>query len=115
MKRFLRFCIPQTITRRGAGLGNELHGLAKTYLAAEVLDAKALPPAWGLSRREYWRYFGSSRLDWLHHSLLCSLLPTYVFDEGQYRATGLADFGEAVGVYAETHNLFARPAYVLLT
>jgi len=111
----MRFCIPQTITRRGAGLGNELHGWAKAYLAAEALDAKALPPAWGRSSRGYRRYFNSSRLDWLHRSLLISLLPTHVFDEEQYVATGVLDFVEAVRVYADRHNLLTRLAFVFVT
>jgi hypothetical protein len=115
MSRLLRFCIPSKITRRGAGLGNELHGWAKAHLAAEVLNAKAVHPAWGRSSREYWKYFNSSRLDWFHHSFLLSLLPTFVFDEKEYRATGVQDFGEAVKTYAERHSLFARPAYVVVT
>ena len=115
MSRFLRFCIPQRISRRGAGLGNELHGWAKAYLAAEVLGAKALPPAWGRNSRGYWQYFNSRRLDWLHQSLLMALLPTYVFDEEQYLAMGVRDFGDAVKVYADRHNLLTQPAFVFST
>ncbi len=115
MSRSLRFCMPQRLTRRGAGLGNELHGYAKAILAAQALGAKPLSPAWGRNSRAYWRYFGSSRLDWIQHSLLGIALPSWVFDEADYVATGERDFAKAVGVYAAAHQLQNRTAFVLIT
>lgn len=115
MSTAFRFCIPQRITQRGAGLGNELHGYAKVCLAAGELRARSLLPAWGRNPRGYWRYFKSSRLDWLYQTLLVSALPTYVFDEEQYLATGEHDFRRAVRAYADHHGLDSRSAFAFVT
>ena len=84
-------------------------------MAAEALGARALPPAWGRNPRGYWRYFNSSRTDWVRQSLLLSVLPTYVFDEEQYLATGVRDFGEAVSVYADRHDLLTKSTFAFVT
>jgi hypothetical protein len=115
MSRGLRICIPERVSRSGAGLGNELHGWAKAYLAAEALDAHVLAPAWGRNPRGYRRYFGASRLDWLFHDLLRSTFPRYIFDEKEYLATGVSAFSDAVRAYASMHALLEKPTYVLST
>lgn len=96
----IRLCIPG-VTGRGIGLGNELYPWAKAWLAAQAIDGKALPPAFGLNPRQYWRYFGTSRLDWLSHRALLKAMPRYRFTEADYLSTGEHDFRKAVAVFAE--------------
>lgn len=86
---------------RGAGLGNELYPWAKAWLAAQAIDGIALPPAFGLNPRRYWRYFDTSRLDWISHRALLKTLPRYRFTEEDYRSTGEHDFRKAVAVFSE--------------
>ena len=108
----MRFCIPRMSAPRGAGLGNELFGWSKAFLASEVLGAKLLHPAFGLNRRLYHRDFGTSRFDWLGQRLLTTSLPVVEFDEDAYRATGKDDFEEAVAEFAEREGLLKRHSYV---
>ena len=65
----LRFSIAQ-VRKRGYGLGNELIPWARALLAAQLLGAHFLPPAFGLNRRRYWRHFGTPRYDWLRNRTL---------------------------------------------
>jgi hypothetical protein len=96
----IRLCLPAAIGR-GAGLGNELYPWAKAWLAAQAIDGKALPPAFGLNPRQYRRYFGTSRLDWVTHRALLKAMPRYRFTETDYLSTGEHDFRKAVAVFAE--------------
>lgn len=96
----IRLCVPG-VAGRGAGLGNELFPWAKAWLAAQVIDGVALPPAFGLNLRQYWRYFGTSRLDWISHRALLHTMPRYRFTEKDYRSTGEQDYRKAVAVFAE--------------
>lgn len=96
----IRLCVPAA-AGRGAGLGNELYPWAKAWLAAQAISGIALPPAFGLNPRQYWRYFGTSRLDWITHRALLKTLPRYRFTEQDYRSTGEQDFRKAVAVFAE--------------
>ena len=108
----MRFCIPRVVGR-GAGLGNELLPWAKAYIASEELGIKLLPPAWGLNDRKYWTYFDSSRLDWLVHRALSTVLPTYTFTEADYREAGGHDLALAIRNFSARHDLATKPAYVL--
>ncbi len=96
----IRLCVPG-IVGRGAGLGNELYPWAKAWLAAQAIDGIALPPAFGLNPRQYWRYFGTPRTDWISHRALLHTLPRYRFTEQDYLSTGERDYRKAVAVFAE--------------
>lgn len=109
-----RFCLP-CVPGRGAGLGNEMIPWARAHLAAAVLGARCLRPAFGLNARGYRRHFGTSRLDWLGHRLLRQALPVVRFSEADYRAYGGGDVVPALQGFARAHGLFQRPAYVLVT
>ena len=100
---------------RGAGLGNELIPWARAFLAAQVTGATCLPPAFGMNTRRYWRHFGTSRLDWLHHRALQSLLPVVEFDEAAFDHHGGGDVVDALRRFALAEQLATRAAYVLVT
>ncbi len=110
----MKFCAPLAIGR-GAGLGNELFGWAKGFLASQELDLRLLHPPFGTSRYGYRADFGTSRFDWLGHRALSLALPTFHFSEEDYRATREADFSRAIRVYADHHGLDDRSWYVLQT
>src|ERR1700691_1321739 len=63
IRPLLRYCLPRG-RQNGHGLADEIVPWAGAFLAAEVLEAKLLPPAFGLNRRGYWRPFRSSPDDW---------------------------------------------------
>jgi hypothetical protein len=103
------------IGRRHQGLGNELIPWAKAFIASQELKIKFLPPALGLNDRQYHKYFGTSRWDWVYYAALKKVLPCYVFTEEEYLATGEKDFADAIRVYAEKNNLHQKSSYALLT
>jgi hypothetical protein len=76
------------VVGRGAGLGNELIPWAKAFIASQELNAHLMYPAWGLNKREYRKYFETSRIDWLFPMVLQKLLPTYTLTEFEYRESG---------------------------
>jgi hypothetical protein len=110
----LRVCIAQ-VRKRGYGLGNELIPWARALLAAQVLDAHFLPPAFGLNRRRYWRHFGTPRYDWLRNRTLPYLLPRVEFTEADWRAHGGGDVLPALRSFAAEHRLLERRAYAFTT
>ena len=110
----IRYCIAQ-VRKRGYGLGNELIPWARALLAAQVLDAHFLPPAFGLNRRRYWRHFGTPRYDWLRNRTLQRLLPRVEFTEADWHAHGGGDVLPALRSFAAEHRLLERRAYVLTT
>jgi hypothetical protein len=111
----MKYCFPASFGPRGTGLGNELIPLAKAFIASSELGLRLLPTAWGLNRRGYGLYFGSSRVDWVRLFLLSRTLPVYRFTEADYEATGQADFDRAIRVYAEGLGLDRKKTYVLMT
>lgn len=110
----LRFSLPR-VNGRGAGLGNELIPWARSFLAAQVIGAQALPPAFGFNARRYWRHFGTPRYDWTLHKAMEYLLPVVEFGEDEYLHHGGGDVVEALRSFAETEKLFSRRAFVLVT
>ena len=110
----IRFCIAQ-VRKRGYGLGNELIPWARALLAAQVLDARFLPPAFGLNRRRYWRHFDTPRYDWLRNRALQRLLPRVEFTEADWRRHGGGDVLPALRAFAAEHRLLERRAYVFTT
>ena len=110
----LRYCLPRVRTR-GHGLGNELIPWARAFLAAQVLNAKLLPPAFGLNRRGYWRHFQTAPDDWIYNRALEYLLPVIRFSESDYLAHGGGDAFSALSNFAASHRLQERSAYVLVT
>lgn len=109
-----RFSIPR-VRGRGAGLGNELIPWARSFLAAQVVGAHALKPAFGLNKRRYWRHFGTPRYDWLIHKGLEYLLPVVEFKEVDYLRHGGGDFLDAFRKFADAERLHERSNYLLVT
>lgn len=110
----IRYAIAQ-VRKRGYGLGNELIPWARALLAAQVLDARLLPPAFGLNRRRYWRHFGTPRYDWIRNRALQRLLPRVEFTEADWREHGGGDVLPALRSFATKHRLLERRAYVFMT
>ncbi|MGH8142689.1 MAG: hypothetical protein ACREU2_09260 [Steroidobacteraceae bacterium] len=110
----LRFCLPRVRTQ-GHGLGNELVPWARAFLASQVLQARLLPPAFGLNRRSYWRDFRSPPDDWVYNRALERLLPVVNFTEADYLAHGGGDVVTALRSFAAAHKLHQRSMYVLAT
>jgi hypothetical protein len=97
----------------GYGLGNDLIPWAKGYILSKELGARLMHPAWGNNPRKYWRYFGTSRLDWQWYRVLARTLPRYVFSEEDYREFGENDFEKACKRFAEKYNLYDKQAYII--
>jgi hypothetical protein len=110
----LRYCIPR-VRHRGHGLGNELVPWARAFLASQLLDAKLLPPAFGLNRRGYWQYFGTSPDDWIYHRGMQALLPVVEFNESDYLAHGGGNVVNALRSFAAANELHQRRIFALLT
>jgi hypothetical protein len=110
----LRYCLSR-VKNRGYGLGNELLPWARAFLASQVLNAKLLPPAFGMNRRAYWWHFHTAPDDWIYHRALEYLLPVVEFKESDYLAHGGGDVVAALKGFAATHRLHQRRAYVLVT
>lgn len=110
----LRYCLPE-VRKRGYGLGNELIPWARAWLAAQLLDATPLPPAFGLNRRRYWRHFGTPLDDWMHGRALVRLLPCIEFTERDYLEHGGGDLPTALRAFGATHRLAERGTWVLKT
>lgn len=110
----LRYCMAR-VRRRGLGLGNELLPWARAFIAAQVLDAKLLPPAFGMNRRGYWRHFHTAPDDWLAHRALEVLLPVIEFTETDYLEHGGGDAVAALQRFAKARALHRRRAFLLVT
>jgi len=110
----LRFCIPR-VRNRGYGLGNELVPWARAFLAAQILDAKLLPPAFGLNRRGYWRDFYTSPDDWIYQRALRRLLPVVEFTEADYIAHGGGSAVTALRSFIAAHGLLERHLFAFVT
>lgn len=109
-----RFCIPKVIGR-GAGLGNELVPWCRSFLAAQLLGAHSVAPAFGLNPRRYGRHFGTPAWDWLAHRMAVRVLPTLEFTEQDYLDHGGGDVVSALRAFAEQKALFERQVFVLQT
>jgi hypothetical protein len=103
------------VSRRGYGLGNELLPWARAFLAAQVLNAKLLPPALGMNRRGYWRHFFIAPDDWIYRRAIEHLLPVVEFSEGDFLSHGGADVVQALRSFAQQRDLYRRNAFVLVT
>ncbi len=114
MRMGLRVCIPSVIGR-GAGLGNELIPWCRSHIAATVLGARLLPPAFGMNSRKYWRHFGTPRYDWMLHRLIKAGLPNYIFTQEEYEMSGALQAEVAIEIYAKKYGLFAKRSWVLST
>jgi hypothetical protein len=110
----LRYCLSR-VKNRGYGLGNEFLPWARAFLASQVLDAKLLPPAFGMNRRAYWQHFNTAPDDWIQQRALEYLLPVVEFRESDYLAHGGGDVVTALQGFAAAHGLYQRRAYVLVT
>ena len=110
----LRYCLPR-VRNRGHGLGNELIPWARAFLASQILDARLLPPAFGLNRRGYWQHFRTSPDDWIYHRALQSLLPVIEFNESDYLAHGGGNVVQALRSFADANDLHRRRVFALVT
>ncbi len=110
----LRYCLAR-VRNQGYGLGNELVPWARAFLAAQVLGARLLPPAFGLNRREYWRHFRTAPDDWIYNRAIERLLPVVPFTEADYLRHGGEDVVAALRSFAQAQGLQRRAAYVLVT
>jgi hypothetical protein len=87
----------------------------RAFLAAQLLRAKLLPPAFGLNRRGYWQDFRTSPDDWIHQRAMQRLLPVIKFTEADYLAHGGGSAVSALRSFAAAHGLHDRQLYVLVT
>lgn len=110
----MRFSLPR-VRGLGAGLGNELIPWARAFLAAQVVGARALPPAFGFNPRKYWRHFGTPRYDWVLHKAIEYMLPVVEFKETDYWRHGGGDVVQALRKFADAADLHRRRAFVLVT
>ena len=110
----LRYCLPR-VAKRGHGLANELIPWARAFLAAQILGARLLPPAFALNRRRYWRHFGTPLDDWIRNRAIEHLLPRVEFAEEDYLEHGGNDLLVALRSFAAAHGLYDRAGYVLTT
>jgi hypothetical protein len=110
----LRYCMP-IVQGRGAGLGNELVPWARAHLMAQVLGARAIPPAFGLNERGYGRHFGTPRADWLLHRGLRRVLPEVEFTAADFYAHGGGNVLDAFRRFALAQGLFDRSGFVVTT
>jgi len=109
----MRIVLPERISFKGAGLGNEIAPWAKAFLAAQAAGARYLRPAWGLNPRKYRKFFGSSRLDWIGQLLLDRGTARHRFTEDDYLAAGEEDFGEAFRIWTESKGLSEKRHWVV--
>jgi hypothetical protein len=109
-----RYCISR-VRSRGHGLGNELVPWARAFLAAQLLDAKLLPPAFGLNRRGYWQHFRTSPDDWIQQRAMQHLLPVIEFTEADYLAHGGGSAVTALRSFIAAHKLRERRLLLLVT
>lgn len=110
----MRYCIPR-VRNRGHGLGNEIVPWARAFLAAQLLNAKLLPPAFGLNRRGYWRHFKTSPDDWIYHRVLQKILPVVEFTEADYLAHGGGSAVTALCSFIAQHKLHERRVFAFVT
>jgi len=88
---------------------------ARAFLAAQILGAKLLPPAFGLNRRAYWQHFNTSPDDWIFQRALQRLMPVVEFTEADYVAHGGGSAVSALRSFAEAHHLHQRHVFALVT
>ena len=79
------------------------------------LNAKLLPPAFGLNRRGYWRHFKTSPDDWIYHRALQKLLPVVEFTEADYLAHGGGSAVTALCSFIAEHKLHERRVFAFVT
>ncbi len=103
------------VRRQGYGLGNELVPWARAFLAAQVLGARLIYPAFGLNRRGYWRTFGTAPDDWILHRSLERMLPVVEFAEADYIRHGGGDVVRALRGFAAEQALHSRKLFLLVT
>jgi hypothetical protein len=114
MPALLRYCLPR-VRHNGHGLANEIVPWARAFLAAQVLDAKLLPPAFGMNRRGYWRHFRTSPDDWIFNRAIEHVMPVVEFRETDYLAHGGEDVVPALRSFAAAHRLLERPLFAFVT
>jgi hypothetical protein len=102
--------IPGITGVRGSGFGNEAISWAKAFIGAQELGLRVAHPAWGLNPRQYWRDFGTSRVDWLAHRAVAPFVVDISWPE--VRATGFDDYALALRALRGQLPLHRRPLVV---
>lgn len=74
--RSRRYSVAVPITRRGAGLGNEIRVLGKAYIASQVLRAQLVEQPWWLNERRYAPVMGANVMGPIAARAAQVLLPT---------------------------------------
>jgi hypothetical protein len=108
----MRLVVARRLGRRGEGLGNELVGWSKGYLASQALNAKLIGPGWGANKRGYYRHFQTSRLDFVLEELLVRS-PSYRFTEEDYWASDEIKFDRAITRWAGEKGLLCKANFVV--
>ena len=114
IKDYFRYSIPH-VTGRGSGLGNELIPWARAILIGSILGVKALPPAFGLNSRKYWKYFQTFRFDYISNRIIENVLPNIEFTEKDFYDYGGGSLTLAVNNFSEKHRLSERNSWVVTT
>ncbi len=109
----LRYCLPR-VNRQGHGLDG-LVPWARAFLAAQVLDATLLPPAFDLHRCGYWRDLHPSLYRRFYHRAVEQSLPKVEFTEADYLAHGGGDVVPTLHSFARAHRLARRAMWVFVT
>lgn len=87
------YSLSRTLTRSGAGLGNELIPAAKAYLCAQALGASQVPHSWSWNPRGYRALLDSSRFDALPPRLAEWTLPTLEITREAWLSSRIEDYG----------------------
>ncbi len=91
----MRWSIPQLISPRGAGLGNEIFPWAKAYLASSALGLRLVDPPWRLNTRRYDRELDAGPWDTIGY-LATRALPSAEVSRAMVIETGKLDYYEAM-------------------
>ena len=108
----MRIVVARRVGRRGEGLGNEIVGCAKGFVASQALRAKLVGPSWGINRRKYYRNFRTSRLDIVLEETL-TRLPHHAFTERDYRRIGEVELGRSLQCWANERGLTEKRSFVV--
>jgi hypothetical protein len=96
----VRWSVGKTVTRRGAGLGNEVFPWAKAYLGAKALGLITVEPPWRLNGRRYDKELDSTSAGSAKH-LALRALPAEVVRWDSISGLG-DDYFEAIQALAPT-------------
>jgi hypothetical protein len=109
----LRYCLPR-VSRQGYGLDG-LVPWARAFLAAQVLDATLLAPAFDLNRCGYWREPHTPPYRWFYRRAIEHVLPKVEFTQADYLAHGGGDVVPTLRSFARARRLPRRAMFMFVT